>query len=172
MCRAGQYISLICGSVFLLVGVVFTGTGVWLLSNQRLLYHYGTGDVIAMLCILLLLGVLLVTVGSGLFVHRWRQAREKQRLLEEGFYVTATITDVIPDFRTRVNYMPTYKVKCTYYDSETGACRVFYSDNILCDPSDFPKGMAMHVYVSKHEYKTENSPYYVDVESIFPSEGT
>lgn len=164
---SGQRVFLMCGGIFLLVGVVFTGVTVWMFSDLEFLYANGTGNVELMPYIFGALGLLMVILGAALLLHAYKVSKAQKALLEKGESITAVISGVSADYQVRINRAPTYKVECDYHDPRTNVLHKFYSKNLRYHPGSAIIGKNVRVYVdNKSDYEYIN--YYVDIDPLLP----
>lgn len=156
-------IYLVVGGVLTLAGCVFLGAGVWMSQNMDYVYSHGTGDVGALPYIMAVIGIPQVLGGLFLFASSGKEERKRKRLLANGEYILAQVTDIVPDYTVRINRFPTHKVECIYTDPLSGRQQKFYSKNFTYDPRGQLTTNVLRVYVDKS--RDNYKDYYVDIDS-------
>ena len=162
---AGSKVFLLCGCIFLVVGLFFlTACGVALAHMDELMAdRQNDGRLLPL--IFGGIGALTAGIGGALLVWLRRQKREIDRLLERGEYVMANITGFPADYRVTINGRPTYRVECSYLDPGTGVLHVFQSRGMLIDPAYCVSAETVPVYVDR---ESGYQSYYVDVDAVLP----
>ncbi len=145
----------IIGMIFAPLGLIFVLLGIGLTAGSGqglfLMVFGGIGGIFLILGILFLL----------LMLHRRGICRE---LFNEGHYVMATVTSVMPNYNVRVNGRTPYLAECSYTDPDTGVLHLFQSRNLYFDPTSILMDAQVPVYVRKGDYRH----YYVDVDAVLP----
>ena len=163
--ETGPRVILLCGVIFLGVGILFLVLTGWMVTHPQDLEANGRGAVWMLPLIFGGLGAVCTVVGA--LVLRWqrRSQQKTRRLLERGDYVLADITSFPIDPRMTVNGLPTFRVECSYRDPMTNTMYVFQSRNVFPDPSRSVTAKTVRVYVDRSSGYRD---YYVDVDSILP----
>ena len=98
------------------------------------------------------------------FILMINKKKKRNNLLQNGYTLEATVTDIFLNHNLSVNGRHPYVVYCTYEDIYSGVQHRFKSENLWVDPEPFIQlGSTLRVYVGSHN---DFSTYYVDVESI------
>lgn len=166
MSRSKPNVLLLCGVIFLSVGLVTLVVGYLLLRGLAAgLQGYSEGNTEILPFIFFLTGGIAAAVGAGLLIKLSLDANRKNRLMRGGYYVTASITGFPADFAVTVNGRPTYYLECAWQDPETGTVHVFKSDNLMMNPSEIVTQKTVKVYLEQGGgYKH----YHVDTASVLP----
>lgn len=107
--------------------------------------------------ILGLLGLVFAGIGYGLIIAGIRRAALIKKLLASGQKVEAAVKQVALNTSIKVNGRSPYQIICEYNDG--GEVRVFTSDDIWFDPTEYLKEQKISVYVDPANHKK----YYVDI---------
>lgn len=111
-------------------------------------------------------GIICLAIGIVPGVFSLKKRTRKQKLLETGktLYATVEYIDLNPNYT--VNGCSPYVIYCTYYDAYANVTYRFKSDNLWTDPGDiFPTGSTITVYVDPQDY----SKYHVNTENALSS---
>lgn len=101
------------------------------------------------------------------FILMINKKKKRNNLLQNGYTIEATVTDIFLNQNLSVNGRHPYVVYCTYEDIYSGVQHRFKSENLWVDPEPIIQvGSPLKVYVSSHN---DFSNYYVDVESVLES---
>ena len=158
--KVGLGASAIVGITFTLMGVAFLAAGITIylsLGNRfdgAILFLYIFGGV----------GALFLLVGLPFVIAFINKKKRCNRLLKEGNYVMAEVSEITRNYNVRVNNRRPYIVKCAYRDGY-GNVHIFKSRNILYDPSTILKDNMVKVYVDGENYKH----YYMDLDEVLPN---
>lgn len=140
MCR-------VCGAALCIVGAVAIGIFV---HEYRYLHVVG------------LIGIMLFAFGLATILASIQPTAD--RLIRNGDYVMADITEVLVDHNAGVDGATGYRLQCAWTDPATNIRYTFKSGTFFIAP--VPTANKVKVYVNrKHNYRQ----YLVDIWSILPS---
>ncbi len=151
----------IMGIVFTLVGLPFFIFGIFAALHIEDFARHGTGDVRLLPMIFIALGAVFLVLGFVFLLVSMKQRALKRQLIQNGFYITATIRNIYPKTNVSVNGKNPYVVECYYNDYSTGQTHVFTSGYIPFYPEN-AKDTTIRVYVDPQNM----DKYYVDIESL------
>ncbi len=151
----------IAGLVFTLVGLPFFIFGIFAALHLGDLARYATGDVRLLPIIFIILGTVFLILGIIFLRIGIKQRALKRKLIQNGFYITATIRNVYPKTNVSVNGKNPYVVECYYNDYSTGQTHIFTSGYIPFYPEG-AKDTGIRVYVDPQNM----DKYYVDIDSL------
>ncbi len=104
------------------------------------------------------LGAIFLAVGIIPLAVISRKAKAREALIADGYRIDAVIRNIEVNNAVTVNMQNPYRIVCEGRD-QTGAERVFVSENILQRLPSTLEGEAVTVYVSRQDPQQ----YYVDV---------
>ena len=150
---------LIVAIVFIIMGIAFlpTGVGIYLSGIGT------TSEALVFLAVFGGTGGVFLVVGGILFALFINKKKHYNRLLQNGQYVMAEISEVKINYSVQVNARHPYVVLCRYQDNY-GNIHIFKSRNLMFNPTDLMKDNIVKVYVEGENYKH----YYVDIDEILP----
>ena len=110
------------------------------------------------------IGLIFLSVGSGVGTPVLVRAKRKKRLKETGNQITAQIESVRPNLFIRVNRSPVYNIYCHYSDQK--GTHELRSENLLYNPE---KALQKQGITALTVYVDRNNPYkryYVDLSAV------
>ena len=147
--RGSSKIFLVCGSLFMFVGLIFMIVFFGIVSNFEYVMRHGYGDVWLLPVIFGVMSIFLLVIGCFILRYYFKKKRMITRLIRAGDYVMADIVGFPVDYQMRVNRMPTYHIECCYKDPVTETLHMFQSENLLIDPEYVTDVNTVRVYVDR-----------------------
>ncbi len=150
----------VCEIVFGILGIVFTTLGIVLgiFIDEIAASSYSRGDVYILPKIFGFIGIAFLIICIILFFISFKNRMERQRLIENGTYINACVTDVKQNYFIQINHRYPYYVVCEGTNPYTGETLIFKSANTMENPSDL-LGKYLRVYI---DYDNINK-YYVEL---------
>lgn len=151
-------------SAMMIVALVFTIIGVTFLPIGIMSYIVGwsvEGDLIVFSCSFAGTGALFLVMGIVFGLIELIKRSRCNRLLKEGYYITAQVVEIDKDWAVRINRRHPYIIRCSYQDID-GTIHVFKSRSLYSYPGGIQEGQTVRVYVDRNNY----NDYYVDVDEI------
>ncbi len=153
----------IIGLVFTILGTVFLTVSIIMMTEYKSTLDE---DIIIVRNVFSLIGIPFAVIGVLFIITNIRKSKKQKKLVADGFYVKAEITEVTINYSVRVNGRCPYVIHAAYKDSY-GNVHIFRSRNIFYDPINLLKDNMVKVYVSRNE--TDNYKYYyMDIDEILP----
>ena len=149
-----------------IIGAVFTILGLVFLIVAAILLITGVAKTEGyFICIpFLAVGGIFFFVGICFLIWEIKNKKMVKRLIENGNYIWAQITEVAPNYNVTVNGRNPFVVYCQFQDME-GTVHIFKSRDIFFDPQTLLKSEQVRVYVDNDNFKK----YYVDIDEILPN---
>lgn len=149
-----------------ILGIVFSLIGAILLIVVAILLSTGVAKMTGYFIIIpfSVVGGTFFFIGIIFCIVTVRKEKIARRLMENGNYIMAQITEVVPNYNVTVNGRSPYVVYCQYQDI-TGTVHIFRSRDIFFDPETLFKSEHVRVYVDNDNFKK----YYVDIDEILPN---
>lgn len=157
--KTGSLATKILGSVFSILGFCFLSVvAILLLTGVAKKEGY-------FICIpFLAVGGTFFLIGICFLIWEIKNKKMVKRLIENGNFIWAQITEVAPNYNVTVNGRHPYIVYCQFQDVE-GTVHIFKSRDINFDPQTLFKSEQVRVYVDNNNYKK----YFVDIDEILPN---
>lgn len=147
----------IVGIVFTFIGIIYLAVGTPLYfflpdRNSRIFSSVFSG-----------LGMVFLILGIVFLILEIKKKRRCNRLLHDGNYITAEISEISLDYGIRVNRRHPYVVICRYRDME-GTVHMFKSRNLYFNPGPLLQGQTVKIYVDGKDFRH----YYMDIDEVLP----
>ena len=140
----------VAGIVFTFIGIIFLPIGI-LLRGEDQLFFYVFG----------FLGAVMLGVGLALLIIWHRRYQTENKVILQGNYVIARITNITRDYSVSINGVNPWVIECDFSDPDTGIIHTFRSKNLMEDPSNRLKSNEVKVYINPEDL----DEYYVDLNS-------
>lgn len=148
---------LIVGIVFTAIGIIYLAVGIplyfFLPDRDSRIFTYTFGG----------LGMVFLILGIVFLALEIQKKRHCNRLLRDGNYITAEISEISLDYSIRVNRRYPYTVICRYQDM-TGTVHMFKSRNLYFNPEPLLQGQTVKIYVDGKDFRH----YYMDIDEVLP----
>lgn len=109
------------------------------------------------------MGIIFTLVGIIPLIVMMRKKKKQKEVLERGYVIQATVTDIQQNRNYSVNGRHPYVIYCSYKDMGQDVTYKFKSENLWTDPTGvLPPGSTVGVYVMPNDY----SRYYVDAQRV------
>ncbi len=157
--KVGISAPFIIGLIFTILGSIFSALsiGLYLALKSKM------SEAIIFLITFGSIGSLFLIIGViFLFSHLFKK-RKMQRLLDNGNYVMAEITETTQNYNIHINGMCPFIVYCQY-QSMDGTVHIFKSRNLYFNPDALLLNQQVRVYYDNENFKN----YYVDIDEVLP----
>ena len=150
---------MIIGGVFTFMGVIFIVVALPLFFAFRVTSFMDNG-VSFVPYLFLLLGTGFLVAGITVLARCRREKAEDEKLIRNGYYVLADVTDVYQDTHVTVNGSSPYVVECRFIEPGTGEIFIFHSPYLWTYPEKiFETQLVVYVDPDNMDH------YYVDIEN-------
>lgn len=157
--KVGISSAFILGLIFTILGSIFMILGIALYS--------ALGNEMEEAVIFLLtfggIGTLFFIIGISCLLFYVIKRRKTQRLLDNGNYIMAEITEISQNYNVNMNGKCPFVVHCQYQTMD-GIVHIFKSRNIYFNPETLLLNQQVRVYYDNENFKN----YYVDIDEVLP----
>lgn len=151
---------LVCEIVFGFVGAIFAASGavIGIFIDEIATSPDSGGNVYILPRVFGGISIVFLLVFATLFFITMNRKNKQKRLIENGSYINACVTEIKQDYFLRVNFRHPYYVICEGVNPYTGERLTFKSSNVLENPAQL-SGQYLRVYL---DYKNPKN-YYVEI---------
>ena len=151
---------LICGAVFLLIGVPFVVIGIAVGLNGN---FESQTEALGFLLTFCLMGGIFAVLGAVFLGLEGKTRKNRAALLDGGNYVMAEVVTSQQDYSVNVNGRCGWRLICQYKAND-GTVHQFKSRLLWFDPMGLLLDTRVPVYTDGEDFRH----YYVDVDSVLP----
>jgi hypothetical protein len=109
--------------------------------------------------VLLVLGLVFASIGSGIIVYGWQSAKKEAFLRQQGRLIQAEFQQVELNEILEINGVNPFRIVAQWHNSRSNELFIFKSANLWFDPSAYVQDRKIPVYIDPNN----PSKYIVDI---------